>query len=164
MEEGGGREGAGRGERGRGGLGGGAGAPGATLRTAGGSCGQLRRCGAFKAHVVRSARRYIATEFAGIFKGLGGKVRRDGRFVLSGPLCVQAGARGQLATAPQRTRRAGATGAMSRWWWCACGVVWARAQVSILYRADLPLRGFDNEARKTVAENLAKRGIEVRAP
>jgi hypothetical protein len=31
-----------------------------------------------------------------------------------------------------------------------------------MYRADLPLRGFDNECRQHIAENLEKRGIQVR--
>lgn len=31
-----------------------------------------------------------------------------------------------------------------------------------MYRADLPLRGFDGECRAQVAENLTKRGIQVR--
>lgn len=35
------------------------------------------------------------------------------------------------------------------------------SKVKIMYRADLPLRGFDEEVRQTVANNLQSRGIEV---
>jgi glutathione reductase (NADPH) len=52
------------------------------------------------------SRRYIANEFAGIFRGVG-------------------------------------------------------ADVHLMYRGDLPLRGFDQECRAQVAENLARRGVKV---
>lgn len=35
--------------------------------------------------------------------------------------------------------------------------------VTIMYRGELPLRGFDEEVRQTVANNLQGRGIEVRS-
>ena len=35
------------------------------------------------------------------------------------------------------------------------------SEVKIMYRADLPLRGFDEEVRQTVANNMASRGIDV---
>jgi glutathione reductase (NADPH) len=35
------------------------------------------------------------------------------------------------------------------------------SETKIMYRADLPLRGFDEEVRQTVANNLESRGIEV---
>ena len=35
------------------------------------------------------------------------------------------------------------------------------SEVKIMYRADLPLRGFDEEVRQTVANNLETRGIDV---
>ena len=37
------------------------------------------------------------------------------------------------------------------------------SEVNIVYRADLPLRGFDQEVRETVATNLAARGTGVHA-
>jgi hypothetical protein len=36
------------------------------------------------------------------------------------------------------------------------------ADVHLMYRGDLPLRGFDQECRAQVAENLASRGVQVR--
>ena len=35
------------------------------------------------------------------------------------------------------------------------------AQVHLMYRADFPLRGFDNECRTVVAENLQRRGVQT---
>lgn len=37
------------------------------------------------------------------------------------------------------------------------------AQVHLMYRADKPLRGFDEECRGQVSENLSKRGVQVHA-
>ncbi len=39
--------------------------------------------------------------------------------------------------------------------------VYMCAQVHVIYRADLPLRGFDKECREMLAENMNKRGITV---
>lgn len=35
------------------------------------------------------------------------------------------------------------------------------AQVHLMYRADFPLRNFDNECRTVVAENLQRRGVQT---
>jgi glutathione reductase (NADPH) len=43
----------------------------------------------------------------------------------------------------------------------ACIYAGLGSEVKIMYRADLPLRGFDEEVRQTVATNLVGHGIEV---